>query len=189
MWRVIATFALLFGSVTALSARREYPDIEQVRTAFVPGGMCVSWTQHTKPTTRVAVAYGRAATDLSGEREGACTTYGTSYFCNVVLHSLDAYATYHYSIVGAGWTSTNAFLTARAAGDRAPATTLVVGDLGLANAKDTIQHMIDAVDSVDFMLHLGDLSYADDFYLRGDTYEGSWDDVGSCVICFRVLNK
>jgi len=32
------------------------------------------------------------------------------------------------------------------------------------------------INGTDFFLHIGDLSYADDFYLRpNNTYEGSWD--------------
>jgi len=55
-----------------------------------------------------------------------------------------------------------------------PFNLLLVGDMGLDNSKDTMSCMTSALSSVDFVHHVGDLSYADDWYLRGDTYEGSW---------------
>jgi len=53
--------------------------------------------------------------------------------------------------------------------------------MGLYNSNATIAQMAAAQADADFVLHIGDLSYADDFYLRilsgapMDTYEGSWD--------------
>ena len=54
--------------------------------------------------------------------------------------------------------------------------TVLVGDMGLTNSANTIASMTGQLNSTDFYLPIGDLSYADDFILRsGDTYEGSWD--------------
>lgn len=48
--------------------------------------------------------------------------------------------------------------------------------MGLMNSADTMAQLQRGLNGTDFFLHIGDLSYADDFYLRpNNTYEGSWD--------------
>jgi len=50
--------------------------------------------------------------------------------------------------------------------------------MGLANSQDTYKQVSSSgvLQSTDFFIHIGDVSYADDWYLRpGDDYEGSWD--------------
>jgi len=45
----------------------------------------------------------------------------------------------------------------------------------LEHSEDTMKQMAVELPSMDFFHHVGDLSYADDWYLRLDTYEGSWN--------------
>ena len=48
--------------------------------------------------------------------------------------------------------------------------------MGLMNSANTMLQLQRGLGATDHFLHLGDISYADDFYLRpNNTYEGSWD--------------
>jgi len=48
--------------------------------------------------------------------------------------------------------------------------------MGLVNSPNTYARLREGLPTTDWFLHIGDISYADDWYLRpGDTYEGSWD--------------
>jgi predicted MPP superfamily phosphohydrolase len=54
----------------------------------------------------------------------------------------------------------------------------VIGDMGLDNSKDTFERLRKVVDSVDFVWHLGDISYADDAILETPLefkYEEIWN--------------
>jgi len=80
---------------------------------------------------------------------------------------------YYYQVSGS--TRTPSFLSSRTSGDAAPFTFLMVGDMGLVNSEDTIKQMTLELSTVDFIHHVGDLSYADDWKERHDTYEGAWN--------------
>jgi len=47
--------------------------------------------------------------------------------------------------------------------------------MGIDNSADTIKQMTVLTSQVDFIHHVGDMSYADDWKARGDTYEGTWN--------------
>lgn len=149
----------------------------QVRLSFIPGGMAVSYSTafpYVAPDAP-SVAYGESESMLNLNATTFTTsTYGTLYFHTVLIESLAPNTRYFYRVYLSDTTSS--FVTARAAGDETPFTVLVVGDLGLANSANTIKQMQLSQADIDFNIHLGDLSYADDFYLRSNnTYEGSWD--------------
>jgi len=79
-----------------------------------------------------------------------------------------------------GGTSVLSFTTALAAGAVTPHNITLLGDMGTINAGDTYNSILKLINSSHLFLHIGDLSYADDFYLRpeaiGDnTYEDSWN--------------
>lgn len=104
------------------------------------------------------------------------TTYGTSWFHTVVISPLSPSSLYYYQVQGSP--IVRSFLTAPRVGSQWPFTALVVGDMGLVNSADTMARMQEETNSRrnDFVMHVGDISYADDFFLRpNSTYEGSWD--------------
>ncbi|KAJ8527468.1 hypothetical protein ON010_g14794 [Phytophthora cinnamomi] len=67
----------------------------------------------------------------------------------------------------------SSFTTARKSGDDSPFTVAVYGDMGAdANAVETNKYVNGLVDKVDFVYHLGDVSYADDAFLSAKTAFG-----------------
>ena len=99
---------------------------------------------------------------------------GTLFFYTALLQGLEPNTRYYYQIDGGSTVAS--FVTARLAGDATPFNVLIVGDMGLDNSANTMAQMLHMLPNVDFFSHIGDLSYADDFYLRkNDTYEGSWN--------------
>jgi len=72
------------------------------------------------------------------------------------------------------------FITAPKEGAASKVSITLVGDMGITNANDTYNSLLALRNQTDFFLHIGDLSYADDYYLRPEvavlnTYEGTWD--------------
>lgn len=68
------------------------------------------------------------------------------------------------------------FTSARATGTFDPHTVLMVGDWGTTLGFNTHDALVNAIDNADFLLHVGDISYADDFFLQPpDTYEDIFD--------------
>lgn len=152
--------------------------------------MSIGWNTYQK-LDQACVLYGKTVDDL-GQRtcSGTSTTYPTSrtYFYAVNLTELTPGTTYYYQIV-----STNAtidhFLSPRVPGDKTPFAVNAVIDLGVYGAdgftikmdhskRDTIPHVQPSLnhttigrlaataDDYEFVVHPGDLGYADDWYLR-----------------------
>lgn len=66
----------------------------------------------------------------------------------------------------------------------------VIGDMGLDNSQDTFDHLRDIVETVDFVWHLGDISYADDAILKTPLefkYEDIWNEYMNRVQSFATL--
>lgn len=155
-------------------------DPDQIRLAFIPSGMCVSWTTESALSSPPQVRYGLTANSMTSTASGTSHSYGTATFHDVLLNGLNPYTLYFYQITADASSTSSAilnFTTAPTPGDERSFTVTVVGDMGLANAADTLSAITDLVEDSDFYVHIGDLSYADDYYLRsGDTYEGSWTE-------------
>ncbi|KAE9018906.1 hypothetical protein PR002_g12967 [Phytophthora rubi] len=67
----------------------------------------------------------------------------------------------------------SSFTTARAAGDESPFTVAVYGDMGADdNSVATNKYVNSLVDEVDFVYHLGDISYADNAFLTAKNVFG-----------------
>jgi hypothetical protein len=147
----------------------------QVKLAFIPGGMSVSYAVANQQSTPSSVAYGTTPGSMNMmSQAGEESSYGTLWFYTALMQNLSPSTRYYYQFVGS--TTVYSFVTAHAAGVADPFTVLVVGDMGLYNSQNTMQQMNTHLSSTDWFLHIGDLSYADDFYLRtNDTYEGSWN--------------
>ena len=63
--------------------------------------------------------------------------------------------------------------------------------MGVSHSQDTLRHMVSSLNDVDFYIHVGDLSYADDRDLVGTNpeYEHVSEIVCVCVsnICSVVI--
>jgi len=107
----------------------------------------------------------------------------------VVINGLLSHHKYFYKIVSYANSSVpfshrpgkvRSFISAPSLGDTMPLSITLIGDMGIVNANDTFSAITALVAETDVFLHIGDLSYADDYYLRPNslvesTYEGTWD--------------
>jgi len=150
-------------------------DPDQVRLAFLPSGMSVSWTTPSALSSNPQVKYGTSKTTLDNTATGNSHTYGTSYFHDVLLNNLSHKTLYYYQVIAdTVQGDVLNFTSAAQPGDTNPFSVLLVGDMGLTNSANTMTSLNSELSNTDFILHVGDISYADDYYLRGDDYENSW---------------
>ena len=158
-------------------------DPVQIRLAYQgPFAMMVSWNtfeQLPNPT----VSYGTDPDDLSlSASSSVSVTYPTSltYNNHVNITGLSPFTTYYYLPQYSNATTPYSFTTARAAGDMTSFTVGVVvdmgtfGPLGLSTTvgngaanplrpgeQTTITALTELIDSYEFLVHAGDISYAD----------------------------
>jgi len=150
------------------------PEMAAIAFAGVDG-MAVTWYTESG-TAGTIVKYGTASGSLDMTATGTAEAYADGHFHKVKLSGLENNKQYYY-VCGSseGWSEERSFNTSRAPGDLANFTIIVVGDMGLSHAADTMAAMRTLQPETDWYLHIGDISYADDFYLRLDTYQNSWD--------------
>lgn len=142
----------------------------------------VSWntfSQLSNPT----VAYGTDPSSLSQTASSSVSvTYATSltYNNHVNLTGLQPFTTYYYLPQYSNATTPYSFTTARLAGDMTPYTAGVVVDMGTfgalglsttvgtgaanplrVNEQTTIAAMTQMINNYDFIVHAGDIAYAD----------------------------
>jgi hypothetical protein len=152
-------------------------DIDTNKIALI-----VSWNtfeQLTNPT----VTYGTSPSALTQTASSSVSvTYATSltYNNHVNITGLSPYTTYYYRPQYSNATTPYSFTTARAAGDTTPFTVGVVvdmgtfGSLGLSTTvgsgaanplapgeQTTIAALTEMIDSYEFLVHAGDIAYAD----------------------------
>ena len=157
---------------------------EHVRTAFVvPGSHAVSYDTvdaYLPIGTLPRVFYGASPTTMTQVAVGNTTTYfGSSVaFHHVVLTGLQYHTTYYYTILFQNLTAVPyyTFTTVRAQGDSTNNQVIgLVGDLGWdpsAAATTSLMTTLTMNGSLDFWLHIGDLSYADTWptHVNGSVY-------------------
>jgi hypothetical protein len=99
------------------------------------------------------------------------------YSYHAVVTGLEANTEYFYKVGNEddtnAQTGVSSFKTARASGDQSPFTIAVYGDLGADdNSVATNKYVNSIVDEVDFVYHLGDVSYADNAFLTAKNVFG-----------------
>ncbi|KAF4633574.1 hypothetical protein G7Y89_g4556 [Cudoniella acicularis] len=156
----------------------------QIRLAYQgPTAMMVSWNtfqQLANPT----VSYGLSPDALTQTASSSVSiTYATSltYNNHVDITGLLPYTTYYYLPQYSNATTPYTFTTARLAGDATPYTVGVVVDMGTfgalglsdvtgsnggtnplaVNEQTTIAALTEMIDNYEFMVHAGDIAYAD----------------------------
>lgn len=155
-----------------------------------PPGIAVSWNTY-QDQANSCVKYGTSASKLDKQVcSTASKTYPTSrtWFHSVSLDGLSPATTYYYQIVG-GASEVNHFFSPRVPGDKTPFAINAIIDLGVygedgftikmdQSKRDTIpsinpslnhttiNRLADTVNDYEFIIHPGDLAYADDWIER-----------------------
>ncbi|KAG6021204.1 hypothetical protein E4U41_002554 [Claviceps citrina] len=164
----------------------------QQRIAFHgPDSMTVSWNTYQK-VDKACVKYRESGSSLEMTvcSSASAQTYPTSrtWFNSVTITGLKPAANYCYKIVSTNSTESN-FQSPRRAGDKTPFTVNAVIDLGVygkdgytikgdKSKRDTIPHvapslehstvkrLTETINDYEFVIHPGDLGYADDWLLK-----------------------
>ncbi|KAG3115386.1 hypothetical protein PI124_g12817 [Phytophthora idaei] len=146
-------------------------------------GMAISWTTFALEEDP-AVWIGATEDKLTQVKDATIETksyykddHYELYSYHAVVEGLKPNKEYFYKVGSASKTkfqsAVSSFTTARKSGDKSPFTIAVYGDMGAdANAVETNKYVNTLVDKVDFVYHLGDVSYADDAFLSAKTAFG-----------------
>ncbi|TYZ68774.1 hypothetical protein PybrP1_001879 [[Pythium] brassicae (nom. inval.)] len=175
-----------FGDVTPSQACRvkatsdaaKVPQQQHLAFAGSPAGtgMTISWTTATK-IDDPQVWIGSARTSLSVVANAAIETksyYSDKSYSLFTYHAtvsgLKPSTTYFYRVGSAAGESFRSdvasFVTAKASGSSDAFEIAVYGDLGAdKNAAPTIQYVNALADKINFVYHIGDISYADNAFL------------------------
>lgn len=142
----------------------------------------VSWNTYGEISGSPVLRYGLDPDNLSKSATGSSNTYATSTTWNhhVVLEGLQPDTVYYYQVEGSDKSRTFHFKTAIAPGTNKEFTFAAAIDLGVmgeyglstwvgdgaegplkVGEKNTIDSLLDDFDEYDFLLHPGDIAYAD----------------------------
>ncbi len=133
-----------------------------------PNGMSISY--HTNvATSSSSVKYGVSSRRYSNTIQGSQLSYYETFHHHVVLGNLQP-STMFYYVVGNdldGWSKEFTFKSAPTSESlRGNYTFAYFADLGSVNGEWTVKHMESIKDSVQLILHGGDVGYADDSFLH-----------------------
>ncbi|KAJ0410844.1 hypothetical protein ATCC90586_007880 [Pythium insidiosum] len=186
------SFQFQFGDVTFSQACRLVPETysqvpQQLHLAFAGAktgtGMTISWTTFAN-VSDATVWVGSSADALE---PAAVPVETQSYFQqgnyklythHATLSGLTPATTYYYKVgsksAPAHQSAVNQFRTARTSDDKGPVTVAVYGDFGVGkHSNATVKYVNEKLPSqVDFVLHIGDVSYADNAFLEAEELLG-----------------
>ncbi|RSL58243.1 hypothetical protein CEP54_007857 [Fusarium duplospermum] len=191
----IVTFSLLIGVTLAKASYPPIPSdlstpVQQRLSLGGPNSVTIGWNTYSKQT-KPCVKYGTSKELLNQE---ACSdssiTYPTSRtWTNAVkLTDLKPATTYYYKITSTN-SSVDEFFSPRTAGDKTPFSINAIIDLGvygedgftinmdqskrdvIPNIQPSLNHttigrLASTADDYEFIIHPGDLAYADDWFLK-----------------------
>ncbi|CAI5741701.1 unnamed protein product [Hyaloperonospora brassicae] len=190
-----------FGDVTPSQACRvtdnsdHSRDPQQFHLAFAgekPGtGMTISWTTYG-PVDDPAVWIGSSKSNVARVKTAKIevkqyfkTEDYTLFSHHAVVTDLKPKTEYFYKVGSASnakfQSAVSSFTTARTSDDKSPFVVAIYGDLGTEVNSIATNKYINGLDGkVDFIYHLGDISYADNDFLTGRTafgffYEEVWN--------------
>ncbi|CAF0938170.1 unnamed protein product [Adineta steineri] len=186
---VVQCISLVHGSFCILPRSPE-----QMRVAMRgPNAVTISWRtggnfgKNDTPEPRVEYSTSKTFTDKVTVN-GTTDNYDkSSFFHNVALLNLSPSTTYYYRILAAPTcvreSGIQSFTTAPLAGNPSAVSITLVGDLGndnllnLGGSSRTMKGLRQVADKTDFFVHIGDISYADDYGLGVpfEFYEQSWN--------------
>ncbi|KAK4540463.1 hypothetical protein LTR36_009209 [Oleoguttula mirabilis] len=183
----------------------------QIRLAYAgETGMYVSWNTYSQ-LTQPTVSYGKHPEDLThSTSSNVSVTYQTSatYNNHVKLEGLEPGTQYYYQPQHSNVSKPFSFKTSRPAGDHTPFVVAVVVDLGTMGEDgltthvgtgaanpltpgetNTIQSLQDYEDEYEFLMHDGDIAYAD--YWLKEEIQGFLPNTTleeGAVVYERILN-
>ncbi|KAG7377041.1 hypothetical protein PHYPSEUDO_012253 [Phytophthora pseudosyringae] len=146
-------------------------------------GMTISWTTFALEEDP-AVWIGSSDTNVAQVKNAPIETKSyykdddyELYSYHAVVTGLTANTKYFYKVGSSSDTkfqsAVNSFTTARESGDASPFTIAVFGDMGVDdNSVATSKYVNSLVGEVDFVYHLGDVSYADNYFLTAKNVFG-----------------
>ncbi|KAK3390054.1 Metallo-dependent phosphatase-like protein [Podospora didyma] len=190
---LLAAGAIAAATYPAIPADLSTP-VQQRLALNGPGSVTVGWNTY-KQLPQPCVNYGTSPTSLTSKK---CSTNSVTYatsrtWANVVtLTNLTPATTYYYKIVSTNSTVEH-FFSARTPGDTTPFAFNAVIDLGVygrdgytidgdVSKRDsiplidpslnhtTIGRLASTVDSYEFIVHPGDIGYADDWILKAHNW-------------------
>lgn len=165
------------------------PGMRWVNYYNSPDQIVISWTTSCS-TSDSYVAIG--TTPALGTKIAAPTpvtyefvTYTSPYIYHVVVSNLTLNTRYYYSVGGptSGYSEIANFTSHPGVGPSTNynLTFAIIGDLGQTeNSQDTVNH-IAASNTVTSVIHVGDLSYADDYEPRWDSWQTLVDPLSSHI--------
>jgi len=172
------TISCLLAAVSATD-----PTPIQQRIALLPNGMTVSWSTLGAIGVTPTVAWGTSPTSLTNTASGTTLNYNPSitWFHHVTIYNLVPSTTYYWKVTSpVGVISPAlAFTTAPPVGDRTPYNISINGDMGIFSDNGTLIQMAQQLPNIDLFLHIGDLSYADDYPYFANYFPGDPRAVGA----------
>jgi hypothetical protein len=152
---------------------------EQVHIAYGNDphtSIAVLWV--TRQSATAEIRYGVSPNSLTTTATGKVTTYTPGYWHgwinSVVLTNLMPGTTYYYQVGSdvTGWCPVYSFTTERSDSRTQITRIAYIGDMGTANSTNNMNSISNLVQSkkIDFILHNGDISYADGFQQRWDIF-------------------
>jgi hypothetical protein len=132
----------------------------------------------TRQSATPTVHYGLNSNNLTSTQQGQVKTYTPGYWQGyintVLLYNLSPGTTYYYQVGSdlTGWSSVFSFTT-ESNDSRTKVTRIAyIGDMGTQNSTNTMNALSKLVANkqIDWILHNGDISYADGFQQRWDIF-------------------
>lgn len=156
-------------------------------------GLTIGWnTQYTYNNTVSQILFDSVNPPIT-TYNGTSTTYdaaGGVSFHYVTINNLNHSALYYYSIIQQGNSTSNTtdiynVTTSQLAGDATEFSFIHMADMGLDEGSGTHTGLIQQLINYSFIAHVGDISYADDYFvtatLSNDTYESIYNKWQSYV--------
>ncbi|UKZ72479.1 hypothetical protein TrVFT333_000108 [Trichoderma virens FT-333] len=183
---VLAAGAFAAASYPPIPADLTTP-VQQRIAVNGPNSVSIAWNTY-KQLSQPCVTYGSSATSLTQQTcsQSSVTYQSSRTWSNVVtINNLSPATTYYYKIVSTN-SSVDHFFSPRVAGDKTPFSINAIIDLGVVGPDGytiqndqtkrdtiptidpslnhtTIQRLAQTVDDYEFVIHPGDLAYADDW--------------------------
>lgn len=171
--RTVAAAALAAGA----SAADCTPQQLWVHFTEQPSEMSVQWA--TACASDATVFFGLDSGSLGSSVQASTSTYTafdytSPYLHHAIVSGLPLNTTVYYKVGGkiSGWSEVANFTSHPGVGADVPVKFGVIGDMGqTVNSQDTLTHMMASSPSYTNIIHVGDLSYADDYEPRWDSWQ------------------
>jgi len=134
----------------------------------------VVWT--TLENVSSVVQYGLDPNHLDQSQTGSVSTYSgggwVGFMHKVRIHNLKPGSVYSYRVGDGGSVWSEKFTFRTEANENRMFRVATIGDMGIENSQGNMRHLqkLTATNAIDFVLHAGDISYADGDQIKWDIY-------------------